>query len=100
MFHEFYIEGDYVVFKNDIKVKNNSTKSQDFYLYADLSEDLGLVKDKKAYACLETSLEKEKFHLEPKSEQSFTVYLKAKRDVGNTKVDRLPPDQVFFEMLQ
>lgn len=97
--HDFYYSDSYVVFKTLVKVKNITDKDLYFYMYADVSEDYGLVIEKTAVACKKDSLEKEKFFLSSKSEKIFDVYFKAKKGSSGVKKNRLPPKDIRFDII-
>ncbi len=100
-YHEqFYFENGYVVFATTIKLKNTSSKDQYFYLYADVSEDYGLVLENTAVACEKNSLDKMKFFMKAKSENDFGVYFKAEKGKKSIKQNRLPPQNLRFEMIE
>jgi hypothetical protein len=97
--HEFYFEDGYVIFRDEIKVKNHSSDNLYFYMTADVSEDMGLVTEKTAAACKKDSLEKEQFFIKARSQQSYDVYFKIPKGEKETKKDRLPPSKVIFEVV-
>ncbi len=98
-FHEFYSKDDYIVFKDDIKVKNTHSKDLLFNMYADVKEDSGLVAEKTAIACEKESIQKKVFFIKAKSEQVYQVYFKAKKGTKETKENRLPPKKINFKIL-
>lgn len=95
---DFYFENGYVVFRDGISVKNASSEDLYFYMSTDVSEDIGLVVENTAFACTQSSLDKEKFFIKANSEKTYPVYFKAKKGAKNTKLNRLPPKKVFFEI--
>jgi hypothetical protein len=98
--HGFYIDNGYVIFHDEIKIKNVTSKDLCFYMYADVSEDAGLVNESKATACYKDSLLKQTFIIKANSEQIFIVYFRVKAGDKKTKTDRLPPDNIDFEILK
>jgi len=96
----YYFENDYVVFNDNIKIKNNSSKDLYFYISADVSKEKGLVVENTAIACKQNSLEKEKFFIKANSEQEYGVYFKCKKGIKDTKQDRLPPSKIKFEIVK
>ena len=98
--HEFYFENGYVVFRDEIKIRNTVSNDLHFYMTADISEDTGLVVESTAIACEQNSLQIEKFFIKGNSEQVYTVYFKVKKGEKDTKLNRLPPRQVTFKVLE
>ncbi|KUO70285.1 MAG: hypothetical protein APF77_04425 [Clostridia bacterium BRH_c25] len=95
----FYIKGDIVVIADDIVVKNNTSKDLNFYMYADVREDKGLVIEEFAPACEKDTLTKQKYQIKAKTESTFTAYFKAKKGDKITKYDRRPPNDIKFEIV-
>jgi hypothetical protein len=95
---DFYFENGYVVFRDVISVKNTSSKDLYFNMSADISEDNGLAAENTAFACAQNSFEREKFFIKANSEQTYPVYFKAKKGAKNTKLNRLPPKRVYFDI--
>lgn len=98
--HEFYIENEYVIFRDEIKIKNLTSKDLHFYMSADVSENSGLVAENTAIACKQNSLQKEQFFIKAKSEQVYDVYFKVKKGAKDTKFNRLSPKKLTFEILE
>lgn len=98
-FADFYFEGNYVVFINSVYIKNTSSKDLKFNMYADFSEDKGLVEDEVASACVKESIKKEMFFVKANSTKRFSVLFKAKRGTKKTKKNRLPPTSVNFKIV-
>jgi len=100
-FHgEFYFENDYVVIRDSISVKNATDKDLYFYMYADVSKDIGLVVERNVPACKKDSLEKKKYFIKANSEELCDGYFKGKKGTNNTKFDRLPPNDIRFEIIK
>jgi len=97
--HELYPENNYIVFRTEVNLKNESFNDLHFYMYADVSEDSGLVVENIAPAYEKDSLVKKEFFVKAKSEAIFTVYFKAKKGINNTKQNRFPPKDIKFEIL-
>jgi hypothetical protein len=97
--HEFYSENGYVVFRTRVTLKNESSQDLHFYMYADVSEDYGLITENIATAYEKDSLVKKKFFIKAKSEAPFDIYFKAKQGEKDTKQNRLPPKDLLFEIL-
>lgn len=98
--HEFYVEDGYVVFRDEIRVKNPTNKDLYFYMTADVSGDLGLVAEETAAACEKDSLERAVFFIKARTEQNYDVYFKAPKGEQDTKRDRLPPKKIMFEIFE
>lgn len=97
--NQFYFEDNYVVFDTIVSIKNNTSKDLRFFMYADVTEDKGLVLENAAYACKKESLEKESFFIKANSVQSYVVYFKVRKGTENVKQNRLPPIKVSFEII-
>ena len=98
--HEFYFENEHVVFKDEVSIKNTTSEDLYFYMFADVREDFGLVDGKIANACMENTLKKEKFFIKSNSQQKYMVYFKIKKGSKDIKLNRLPPKQVNFQILE
>jgi hypothetical protein len=88
------------VVRDTITVKNASNEDVNFYMLADMSEDYGLVTEKLVPACKEGTLEKEQFFIEANSEQTYVVNFRALKGHKETKFDRLPPNEIVFEIVR
>jgi hypothetical protein len=97
VFHDFTLDKTgYVIFRCDITVKNYSNKKQMFTMKADVSKEIGLTKDKFAFAFKDNSDSHEVFEIAPNTTQTYAVKFKALSGDRKTKVDRLPPKEVIF----
>jgi hypothetical protein len=97
---DFHFEEGYVVFRDNIVIRNISNKDIYFYMSANMNEDYGLVTERTVPACKEETLEKEQFFIKAKSEQSFSVTFKAQKGNKESKFDRLPPNDIVFEIIK
>lgn len=99
MHGNFYIKGDIVVIADDIVVKNNTNKDLTFYMYADVSEDKGLIIEEFAPACEKDTLTKQRYQIKAKAKTTYIAYFKAKKGDKATKYDRRPPNNIKFEII-
>lgn len=99
IFHEFTVEDSgYVVFRCDITVKNRTKSNQRFTMKADMSRDMGLVKEKYAVVYKDASAAPEVFDIGANSTVTYAVEFKALHGDQMTKIDRMPPDKVLFTL--
>lgn len=98
MHGDFIITNGYVIVRDSIEVENNTQFDLHFYMYADMSEDEGLVTEKLVPACEKDTYDKKEYFIKAKSRQSFVAYFKAKKGTKDTKFDRRPPDNIIFEV--
>jgi hypothetical protein len=97
--HEsFAIKDGYVIVKDSITVRNPTKQDISFLMYADMSEDYGLVTEKTVPACEEETLKKQTFYIKAESIQSYPIYFKSNNGDKKTKYDRLPPKDIIFEV--
>lgn len=97
---EFSITDGYVIVKDNIYVVNKSNKDVYFYMNADMTKDYGLVLDNKVPSYEKNSFKRKKYFIKAKSEGVYTASFKSKHGGKKTKVDRLPPDSIAFEIIQ
>ncbi|MCX7749281.1 MAG: hypothetical protein N2645_20670 [Clostridia bacterium] len=99
-FHgDFSVKDGYVVIKDSIYIKNKTAKDIFFFMEADMSKDYGLVTDKMVPACEEENLNRKKYFIKANSENTFAAFFKSKRGANNKKADRLPPENIEFEIV-
>lgn len=96
---QFYIDGSYVVFVEDITVKNNTNNDFHFLMEADYSDDRGLISETKIMAYEETSMEKKQFFIKANTTKSYVVFFKGLKGEQDQKANRLPPKSIKFSGL-
>lgn len=96
-FNDFYFEDEYVVFDSDIKIKNSTSENHYFYMEADVSDDIGLTKEKTAIG-YEKETDENIFFIKANSETVYLVKFKVLKGEQIEKADRLPPIDIIIKI--
>ncbi|CAM4521863.1 hypothetical protein PATY110618_29335 [Paenibacillus typhae] len=87
-----------VTFSCQITVSNHTRSNSRFTMQADLNKELGLVKERYAYAYKGDTDVPEVFDIAAGATATYDVKFKAQHGEKTTKTDRLPPDNILFEI--
>ena len=93
----FYFQDNMVIFDCDIIIKNNTKKDIEFYMDADISNELGLTKDSIAIG-YNKNTKKRVFFIEENSQKNFEVEFKALKGDKKEKSNRLPPKDIIIKI--
>ena len=90
---DYRLEKDYVVFKENICIKNNSGQEIRFKMMADYGND-SLLADRYLMAYQKDTMNEKVFVIKGKSKQNYIVYFKGRKGAGGEKGNRLPPESI------
>ncbi len=96
---DFTIENDEVIIPCIISVSNNTNEEQSFTMTGVFEEDeeSSLLQDEKISACSKGNKSKV-FYISPNSTEVYQVLFIGKHGGGTQKEDRLPPDEIIFNI--